>query len=441
MFRYLIIPFTLSIFYAACSSSTEPAEIVEEPDFTECVNGMADGFPCNNIGLYGVISNIELLSERADNVGPNANDIWGWTDPETNREYALVGLTDGVTAVDVTDPANPVVMAKFQEPEDARSPASPLIAFHDDGSGIKDASAWRDLKVFQNHLYVVSEQGNHGMQIFDLTRLRNITSPPAMLQQDAQYNRFGNAHNIAINEETGFAYVVGSTTGEICASQGALHMIDLADPLSPQYAGCAVEPEAGGITRAGYIHDTQCVIYGGPDTQFAGRELCFSSAERTFLITDVTDKQNPVTIFNSSYPGNAYAHQGWLTEDHRFFMMNDELDEQQANINTRTYVWDLASLTEAAMIGFYQHSTIAIDHNVYIRGDRMYQANYTAGLRLLDVSNPLPGQITEIGFFNTTPTNSRREFAGTWSVYPWFNSNTVVLSDINQGLFILHVER
>lgn len=221
-------------------------------------------------------------------------------------------------------------------------------------------------------------------------------------------------------------------------------MINLHEnPLQPTFAGCYFEEEAGGISGSlpGYIHDTQCVVYNGPDTEYQGRELCFSSSETTFTITDVEDKQNAFTVFNNTYPGNQYAHQGWLSEDHRYFFMNDELDERYNHTQTRTFVWNVQELENAEFVGYYQHNTIASDHNLYIDGSLMYQANYTAGLRILDVTNPMPSAITELGFFNTTPNNNQPEFAGLWSVYPWLTGNKIIVSDLNNGLFILRYKQ
>ena len=148
---------------------------------------------------------------------------------------------------------------------------------------------------------------------------------------------FGNAHNIAINEETGYAYVIGSND---CS--GGLHMINIQSPSNPTYSGC--------YSQDGYTHDTQCVIYEGIDQEYVGRELCFSSNEDTVTVTDVTDKSNPITVSINGYQGAEYTHQGWLTEDHRYFLVNDELDELYAGVTTTTYIWDLQSLENPTLI-------------------------------------------------------------------------------------------
>jgi choice-of-anchor B domain-containing protein len=441
MFRYIILSVVITVFLTGCSTSSD---VEDEVTYTPCENGNAEGYPCSNVDLYAHLTPTELLGTTRNGTTASLNDIWGWIDPDTGSEYALVGLTDGVTFVDVTDPANPVVVGKLNEPVVNSLTPNPLLANHDDQGGFKEASSWRDLKVYQNFMYVVSEQGTHGLQVFDLTRLRNIQNPPQTFNEDYNYSEFGNAHNLAINEDTGYAYIVGATQGTNCAQQGGLHMVNLVDnPAEPTFAGCYYEEQAGGITggRNGYIHDTQCVIYRGPDTDHQGRELCFSSSETSFTITNVDDKQQAFTIFNGSYSGNQYSHQGWLTDDHRYFFMNDELDELRSHTNTRTYVWDIEDVDSPEMVGYYEHSTVSVDHNLYVKDNRLYQANYTSGLQILDIENSVPDDMSTLGYFNTTPENNEPEFAGLWSVYPYMSGDKVIVSDINNGLFILRYSR
>ena len=428
MFRYLFVLSVLSIFFLV---TCQPNTSSEEPSYTPCENGFSGSYPCNNISLYAHVDTTQLS-------GNELSDIWGWIDPETGKEYAIVGLFNGVDIVDVTDTSDPIVVGFVPEPSPGSAKSLPVLA-HDDGGGLKGESSWRDMKVHKNTLYIVSEQASYGLQYFDLTQLRNVENPsaPVEFQDFGQYTQFGNAHNIFINEESEYLYVVGSTFGSTCAENGGLHMVDISEPLQPEFAGCFFDENAGGFTKSGYIHDTQCVMYSGPDEEYQGQEICFNSSEHWFLISDVTDKINASTISIKTYDGQGYMHQGWLSEDQRYFFMNDELDERYNHHNTRTYVWNVQDLDNPEMIGHYQHNTPSIDHNLYIRGDLMFQANYTAGLRILNISDPNPQNISEIAFFDTTPENESVTFGGLWSVYPWLSGDKIIVSDVNQGLFIL----
>ena len=389
----------------------EPLPAITGGEVT-CEDGEAAGYDCSEVDLLAFVPWEELGAAR----GARLNDIWGWTDPETEREYAIVCHMDGTSFVDVTDPFNPRYLGHLPKTEGSR------------------ASTWRDAKVYRNHAYIVADgAGEHGMQVFDLTRLRDVTEPQ-VFDADALYTEIASSHNVAINETTGFAYLVGSSGTESCG--GGSHMVDINDPLSPVFAGCFAHPNTG-RGGTGNSHDTQCVIYHGPDEEYRGREICVNSNETALSIADVSDKDNPVAVSSANYPAIAYAHQGWLTEDHRYFYSNDELDEVQGLVDaTRTLVWDLEDLDDPILLTEYYSDTKATDHNLYVRGNRLYMTNNRAGLRVLDISDP--ESPVEVGHFDTTPwSDDAAGFDGTWSVYPYFDSGTVVISSRREGLFIV----
>ncbi len=373
---------------------------------TPCTGGNAGGYPCNAIDLMSVVS----LSDMGCN---EANDIWGWTDTQTGKEYAIFGCLDRTTFIDVSNPSNPIFLGH--------------LPTH---SG---SSIWRDMKTYANHAFIVSEASNHGMQVFDLTQLRNVSNPPATFSETAFLGNLGNglsisnSHNIVINEESGFAYTVGN--GGLCS--GGLAAIDISNPANPVFAGC--------FEQDGYTHDAQCVIYNGPDTQYAGKEICFNSNENTLTIVDVNDKTDMTQISRTGYTGQRYTHQGWLTEDHQYFLMNDELDESNNGHNTRTYIWDVRNLDNPIFMGYYEANVAAIDHNLYIKGNKAYMANYRSGLRVLDISDIANGNLSEIGYFDIYPSSNSSQFNGAWSNYPYFPSGNIIVSGIEQGLFVLRL--
>ena len=386
--------------------------------FTPCVNGMAGTFPCNNIDLASLLPIADIDGTAATDI--TANDVWGWTDSQTDKEYALLGLSNGIAFVDVSDPVNPIHLGNL-----------PTHTVN---------SLWRGLKVYRNHAFILSEAAGHGLQVFDLTRLRGVTSPPQTFTETTHYDGFGSGHTIAINEETGFAYVAGSrvTPGKTigvntCAGRpeggGGLHVVDVRNPAAPAFAGC--------VDADGYSHETQCVIYRGPDAAHRNREICFSANEDTLTITDVTNKAAPVQLSRTTYMGRGYTHQGWLTDDHTRFLLDDELDEQNQRVNTRTFIWNVSDLDAPAVQGTYNGPTPSIDHNLYVRGQHVFESNYRSGVRVLDLSGVATANLTEAAFFDVYPTDDLALFNGTWSNYPFFASGTVVASGIEQGLFVL----
>ena len=363
-----------------------------------CVNGIAaNAFPCHHIDLMSRLP-IDAIG------GGVGNDIWGWTDPQTGHEYALMGRSNGTAFVDVTDPNNPIYIGN--------------LPTH------TTATTWRDVKVYADHAFIVSEAGGHGMQVFDLNQLRNVNSPPVTFLNTAHYSGFGNAHNIVINEDTGYAYAVGTST---CAS--GLHMVDISRPLTPTFAGC--------FSDDGYTHDAQCVMYHGPDTDYQGHEICINSNTDTVTIVDVTDKSAPLQLSRTGYAGHGYTHQGWLTEDQTYFLLGDEVDELNFGHNTYTHIWDLTDLDNPILMDTFVATTAAIDHNMYTDGDWLYQSNYRAGLRILDMRDISNGNLTETAFFDVYPIDDNASFSGTWSNYPYFDSGTIIVSTFNNGLFLL----
>lgn len=382
---------------------------------------MAGEYPCSNIDLLGHLSTDDLLAEEQS--GILLNDIWGWTDPDTGKEYAIVGMANGTSFVDISDPENPLMLGILPEHHQAGSHKSSGKPEHDGGKSI-----WRDIKVYQNHAYIVSEDAGHGMQVFDLTDLRNVTNAPEEFLEAGHYAGISNAHNIVINETTGFAYAVGATGSSVCG-QGGLHIINIQDPKNPVYEAC--------FDDDGYTHDAQCVIYNGPDTDYQGKEICFNSNEDTITIVNVDDKSDIQQISRTGYDGATYTHQGWLTEDHKYFISNDELDELNRGKNTTTFVWDVQNLDEPILLGTYVHGTKVIDHNLYIVENEIYESNYNSGLRVLDLSNVGAGKLSQIAYFDTYPLDDATEFNGTWSNYPFFESKVIAVSDITNGLFLL----
>jgi len=375
----------------------------------ECHDGKAGDFSCSDVNMVSMLSVRDLGGDR----GVSTNDIWGWEDAETGHEYAIVGMSNAASFVDVTDASNPFTVGTLPMTKGAR------------------ASVWRDMKVYKEHVFVVSDgAGPHGMQVFDLRRLRNVQNPPVVFDEDAHYGNIASAHNVVINEETGYAYIVGSASGgETCG--GGLHMVNIQEPTHPTFAGCFSDGTTG-RRGTGYSHDAQCIVYHGPDSAYRGHEICLGSNETALSIADVTDKENPVSISIATYPKVAYTHQGWLTEDQRYFYMNDELDEPQGLVDgTRTLIWDVSDLDEPVLAAEHIAKTSETDHNLYIKGNMMYQSNYGAGFRVLDITNR--EDPVEVAYFDTDPTGG----GSSWSNYPYFKSGVVIVTGGGNGLFVL----
>ncbi|MEA2435191.1 MAG: hypothetical protein QOG54_2648 [Actinomycetota bacterium] len=367
------------------------------PGAVACRNGKALNYTCKNIDLLSFVPNSELSGGRA-------SDIWGWADPETKKEYALMGSTKGLEFVDISNPTKPVYLGALQPKADGT-----LI--------------WQDVEVYKDHAYVVCDLAPCGVQVFDLTHLRDAPQQPQTWVPDFVYP-VPIAHTIDIDTETGFAYVNGSF-----AFGGGPHILDLSDPVHPKPAGFILDD--------GYTHDSHCRVYRGPDKDYKNKEICFNFNEDSMNVYDVSDKLAPVQLSKSTYEGASYTHSGWLTEDQRYIIVADEIDEETFLFPTTTYIWDVRDLNKPKLINAFRAKTNAIDHNNYVLGDLVYQANYTAGLRIADLKDVAKGELIEIGFFDIVPESDTATYDGAWATYPFLPSGNVIVSGMGQGLFVL----
>jgi choice-of-anchor B domain-containing protein len=371
---------------------------------TPCVNGFAGTYPCNGIDLLGFMSIAQLGSNTS------LADIWGWTDPLTGREYAVVGTRTGTAFVDITVPTAPVRIGNLP-------------------THIGTGSLWRDVDVAGNWCYVGSEISGHGIQVFDLTRLRNVPAPPVTFTENAWFGGtglVGNSHTIYADKEHPYVYAVG--TG---VNSGGLNVVNVTNPLAPTLAGT--------YTTNGYIHENMVVTYHGPDVSHTGQQISFNfhgNGANKITIVDATDKTDITLISAINYPSSVYAHQGWLTEDHRYLLMDDEQDEVNQGIHTRTRVFDIQNLEAPVLLYSYYGPNLSSDHNLYVHKNLVWENNYTSGLQILDVTH-VSDSLSLSAYFDTYPANNNNGYSGAWGCYPYFASGVIVVTSINEGLFIL----
>jgi choice-of-anchor B domain-containing protein len=369
-----------------------------------CSNGSAAGYPCRNIDLLAQLSLAEL---GASGTAIKANKHWGWTDPLTGRDYVLFGLTNATSFVDITDRQAPVFLG--------------LLPSH------QGTSAYRDIAVSGTVAFVVADTpAQHGLQVFDLTQLRGVSSPPVTFAETAHYDEFIAGHSLWMNQATGYLYVFRSV-GDTC--QSGVHIVDVRTPLQPRFAGCFGQDDTP-------LSTGECLVYDGPDPDYQGRELCFVGSDDNVSIFDVTDKSQPVQVVDFTYPDIARAHQGDMTPDLRYWLMGDMMDEHHNGFNTRTYAFDIGDLDQPVVLGHFSHGTSAIDHDLQIVRNRVVEANWRAGLRILDIAS-LPGlQFRELGYFDTVPGSDSIGHTGAFAPYVW-PDGAITVSDTESGLFVL----
>lgn len=367
----------------------------------KCVSGMVnDTWPCEKTELLAHIPN-------SATGGMSANDVWGWTDPEDGREYVLLGKRDGTWFIEVTEPYDPRVVGKL-----------PTIGLAN--------SLWRDMKVVNDYMVVVSEVINSRLQTFDLTRLRDHTEfgLPITFSTDTVMLGFSKAHNLATAPDVPLAYVCGTN------GVGGLLAFDFSDPVNPFIAGSWDEA---------YVHDAQIIRYAGPDTAFTDHLVGALSCAGDLKFLDVTDAQDMEVITSVAHEPHGYIHQGWFSPDHRYFFLGDETDETQDLVaNTHTYVWDVQDLENPVLLESVNLGTHGTDHNMYTRGSFVFQSNYADGFRAQEFNPDAVGSVLQQkAFFDTQPEDDGVGFNGSWSNYPFFESGTIAVSDQSEGLFLL----
>lgn len=385
----------------------------------ECVDGAAGTFPC---------SGLDLVSHTPYNnfaETPNSgNDIWGHIDLNTGKEYALIGVQNGVTVFDISDPEYPV--------EVGHAPGVP--------------AGWRDIKTYQYYseadkrwyayAYSSTDGNAGGIAIINLSGLPESIS---LVDTDLSNN---NVHNIYISNvdySTGVAINGGVPQLHVMGSNlsgGAFRTYSLANPeqLTPVYVPTDK-------TRDDYTHDgasttitddrvtSQCV--NGTDRC----DVFVDFNEQQMLLWDQTVPDDPKALSSTTYGGASYVHSGWWTEDNKFIYLHDELDEQRLGLNSTIYIFNVSDLTSPVRVGTWTGPTRAIDHNGFVRGNRYYMSNYQRGVTVLDISSPATPE--EVGYFDTYPIGNAAQFNGVWGVYPFLPSGLILASDIGSGLYVL----
>ena len=403
MQKLLSLSAAIAVLAAFAAFATSSAQSVPNSRVA-CSGGSAAGYPCRNVDLLAQLSLAEL---GASSTAIKANKHWGWTDPLTGHDYVLFGLTNATSFVDITDRENPVFLG--------------LLPSH------QGVSQYRDMAVSGNYVFVVADTpAQHGLQVFDLTQLRSVSSPPVTFAETAHYAGLVAGHSLWLNEATGYLYVFRSV-GDAC--QNGVHVVDVQNPLQPAFAGCFGQTDTP-------LSTGECLVYDGPDHDYHGHEICFVGSDDNVSIFDVTDKSQPVKVADFTYPGIARAHQGDLTADLRYWLLGDMMDEHHNGFNTRTYAFDIGDLDHPVVLGHFSHGTTAIDHDLIIVGSRVVEANWRAGLRILDIRS-LPGlDFRELGYFDTVPDSDSIGHTGAFAPYVW-PDGAVTVSDTESGFFVL----
>jgi choice-of-anchor B domain-containing protein len=330
--------------------------------------------------------NIQLIANVNDYKDKGYSDCWGYTAPDRDQ-YALLGVMDGVSIIDVTDPSN------IAEVEFIPFVSAPPVG-------------WYDIKTYQNYMYVSSE-GSSSILIVDLSSL------PDSASVIGTFSGLGSApHNIYIDPEAGILYAVEDFTFDT-----TVRIFSLADPMNPVQLSAINTSNNATDSHDVFAQDSVLYIAEGTNPSIG--------------IYDVSDPTDPVLLRRHNIGAAGYVHQVWVSEDNNYMMTTEETPGRTVK------VWDIGDLNDIRLISEYLGES-QLAHNAYIRGDYVYISHYESGLKVLDFSNP--SEVTEFGFYDTYLQADSPDYNGAWGVYPFAQNGLIFVSDIQSGLYVLRLD-
>lgn len=346
-----------------------------------CLALFAQGQTATNTGLLG-----------AHSYPVDLNDVWGYADGQGN-EYALVGVQNGFSVVNVTDPTNLV--------EEFFIPGSP--------------SVWRDIKTWDHYAYVMHDQTpgtNQGLLIVDMDSIANPTYqyvyPKYLVNDTIVADSATRSHNLWI-DENGKLYIFGSDV----ALGGALIYDVATNPWNPAYLG---------NFNANYLHDG----YARGDTLYG------AGLNNGLIITDVSNAKQIQFLAQFNTPGN-FAHNCWLSDNGRVLFTTDEVS---SGYIAAYDVSDFSNISRTDRFRITPNNQ-TIPHNAHVMGRHVFTSYYTYGLQILDAKDP--SWLLEVGHYDTSP-HLGNGFHGAWGAYPFLPSGNILVTDIEQGLFVIHYD-
>lgn len=352
---------------------------------TGAMAGETQGQNSMNVSLLYHWENPSLPASFAH--GNIYNEVWGYA--AGGREYAIIGSTNGTHIFDVTEP-------------------SQAEEIHFVPGAVQGGQiVHRDYKNYGQYLYAVCDEGLSSLQVIDLSGL-----PDALEIVYDSSALFSRAHNIYIDEAYARMYV--------CGGNNQFDVYGLDNPESPQLLLRCATQVPGWSTNVGYVHDA-----------FVRDNIAWCNAEDGLWAVDFSDIENPVFLGDLSvYPESGYNHSGWMNEDNSVYALADETH------GTRIKLCDVSDPTDINVLSMVGSgvNNLSIVHNIIVRDNIMHVSYYHDGYYAWDISDASNPVV--LGFYDTSTEAHAQNYKGAWGVYPLLPSGIVLVSDMQEGLFV-----
>ena len=326
------------------------------------------------------------------------NEVWGMV--YNNREFAVIGSTDGTHIFDVTDPY-----------------ASTQVAYIP-GAAQGAAIVHRDYHDLDGYLYIVCDEGASTLQIVDVSNLPSSFN--IVYDSDSLLKR---AHNIFIDESTSHLYVCSEKQIGFGNNFNALHIYDLSNPELPTHWYT--------YNDVSHVHDA----YVKNDTAF------LNCGNQGFRIVDFSMVAPLLTVMHeelgslTSYSDAGYNHSGWLTNDGNYYVMADE------NHGYKMKMIDVSDYSNPVVVSTFfsgVNDMESMPHNQIINGNYVYTAHYHDGVYVHDISDPYNPIL--VAFYDTFDPTHYNSYMGAWGVYPFLPSGNILVSDMQTGLYVFEID-
>ena len=331
------------------------------------------------------------------------NDIWGYTSSD-GKEYALIGTWDGTQIIDIsTDPMNPITVGYI--------PGS--------------YSTHRDIKTYDEYMYIGTEANRADPYLLEETGEYNVIpqgiqvvdlSDPENAELVYEWDGVVQSHNVM--EYDGYLYVIGSSQEQ--SSNGEQSSWGLDDLIILDLNTDPSTPIKVGGWSGEYIHDV-CLY---EDRLYAS--MIYTDEVYVF---DVSDKTSPQLI--TQWGGIPNSHACWVSDDGNTLFTASETS------SGHILSWDVSDIDNVNFLDewFPEDGEDWSAHNIFYKNGYIIASYYAWGVQIVNVEDP--SNMYTAGYYDTFNFSSPSLYDGAWGVFPYFESDKIIVSDRRTGLYVV----